>query len=208
MIGIIPIIGEPFSLPFLIAAIVPIAIIQIWAIIYLIDPYKNEKSYYLFFGIYGVVNTYVYFLVIQKLLYVNMGATGLWPFITGILLFILLIVGMNWMNWKSLYSGTYHRLQQKRTIPVSWIAIGGASYVLGQIVLSFIHTDSTLSIFLIVCISFLSLLTAFFSIYIHRYFFICKNLDIVKKLYPEFGLPKSERYKRKNKINRKKEGKR
>ncbi|MFJ7825337.1 hypothetical protein [Psychrobacillus sp. NPDC096623] len=43
--GIIPIIGEPFSSIFLIAAIIPIVLISIWAIVYLIDPYKNEKSY-------------------------------------------------------------------------------------------------------------------------------------------------------------------
>ena len=49
--GIIPIIGEPFSFSFFIAAIIPIALISIWAIVYVIDPYKNEKSYYLFFGI-------------------------------------------------------------------------------------------------------------------------------------------------------------
>lgn len=203
-IGIYSTLGDPFSLSFFIAAIVPIAIIQLWAIIYLIDPYKFEKSYYLFFGVYGVVNTYVYFLAIQKFLYFHMGATGKVPFIIGVILFIALLVGMNWMNWKALYTGTYHKLQQKNNIPVSWIAISGLGYMLAQIILSFFYEESAVYTLLIICISLLSLMTAFFSVNIHKYFFIRKNMDLVKKVYPEFGLPKSERIlerkKRKKKV--------
>lgn len=114
--GIMPIIGEPFSSTFLVAAIIPIVLISIWAIVYLIDPYKNEKSYYLFFGIYGVVNTYVFFLVVVKLLYVNMGVEGIKPFIIWLLLFIALIVGVNILNIKALYSGKYDKLQKKRVL--------------------------------------------------------------------------------------------
>ena len=193
IIGIIPILGVPFSLPFFLAAIIPVLIIQLWAIVYLIDPYKYEKSYYLFFGIYGVVNTYVFFLVILKLIYVNMEWKGSTPFIINLVLLILLLGGVNWLNWKALYSGTYYKLQQKRTIPVVWTAIGGSSYIIGQIILSFIYSDSAVNILLIVGISILSLCTAFFSINIHRYFFINRNMDLVKQRYPKFGLPKSER---------------
>ena len=194
LFGIIPIIGDPFSIPFFIAAIIPVAIIQIWAFLYIIDPYKYEKSYYLFWGIYGVVNTFIYFLAIQKILYVNLGAKGIWPLLFGALLLILLLFVVNWMNWKALYTGTYYKLQQKSSVTVGWLAVGGTGYVLSQLILSFIYTDSALSILIIVFLSFFSIITAFFSIYIHRYFFIRKNLEFVKQVYPNFGLPKNERY--------------
>jgi hypothetical protein len=195
-------VGDPFSLTYFSAAIIPVAIIQIWAIIYVINPYKFEKSYYLFFGVYGVINTFVYFLAIQKMIYINFSETGSMSFILGLILFITLMVGVNWMNWKAINSGTYHKLQQKSSIPVSWLSIGGISYILGQFILSFIYTDSAISILIIVFLSFFSIVTAFFSIYIHRYFFICKNIEIVKQVYPEFGLPLSERYtnKKSNRI--------
>lgn len=164
VVGMIPILGVPFSFPFFLAAIIPIIIIQVWAIVYLIDPYKYEKSYYLFFGIYGVVNTYVFFLVILKLIYVNMEWKGSAPFVINLVLFILLLGGINWLNWKALYSGTYYKLQQKRTIPVVWTAIGGSSYIIGQIILSFIYSDSAVNILMIVGISILSLCTAFFRL--------------------------------------------
>ena len=200
-IGLLPIIGETFSLTFFLAAIIPTVLISVWAIIYLIDPYRFEKSYYLFFGIYGVVNTYVYFLCIVKLLYIDMRVEGKVPFILSLFLFILLIVGVNFLNIKALYSGTYHKLQNMKSINVAWVSIGALGYILGQFLLSFIYTDSALYTLLIVLISSLSILTAYFTIFIHRYYFINKNMEAVKQLYPSFGLPKSERYR---KIKRKK----
>lgn len=131
----------------------------------------------------------------MKVIYVNMGWEGSTPFVINLVLFLLLLGGINWLNWKALYSGTYYKLQQKRTIPVAWAAIGGSSYIIGQIILSFIFSDSALNILFIVLVSFLSLWTAFLSINIHRYFFINKNIDLVKQRFPEFGLPKSERNK-------------
>lgn len=118
-IGLFPIIGETFSVTFFLAAIIPTVIISIWAIIYLIDPYRYEKSYYLFFGIYGVINTYVYFLCIVKLLYIDMKVEGKVPFILSMLLFIILLVGVNVLNIQALYSGTYHKLQKMRSINVA-----------------------------------------------------------------------------------------
>ncbi|MER2076663.1 hypothetical protein [Psychrobacillus psychrotolerans] len=199
LIGILPILGVPFSLPFFLAAIIPAIMITLWGMVYIVDPYKNEKSYYLFLGVYGIVNTYVFFILVQKLLYVNIGASGPAAFIFSLLLFILLIFGMNWMNWKALYSGTYYKLQQKTKIPVGWAALSGVSYVLGQFILSLIYTDSGISILIIVCLSIISLYPAFLSINIHRYFFIKKNMDTVKQMFPEFGLPKDERYTKKKK---------
>ena len=126
------------------------------------------------------------------------------PFVINLVLYILLLGGINWLNWKALYRGTYYKLQQKRTISVAWTAIGGSSYIIGQIILSFIYSDSAFNILIIVLIFFLSLWTAFLSINIHRYFFINKNIDIVKQRFHEFGLPKNERYTKRKKKKKKK----
>lgn len=198
--GIIPIIGEPFSFSFFIAAIIPIALISIWAIVYVIDPYKNEKSYYLFFGIYGIVNTYVFFLVVVKLLYVNIGVEGTKPFVLWLMLFIALLVGVNILNVRALNSGTYDKLQKKKSLNMSWAMIGALGYIVGQFILSFIYSDDAVSTLLIVLVSLLALLTSYFSVYIHRYYFINKNIELVKQVYPNFSLPKSERNTRKKKL--------
>lgn len=71
--------------------------------------------------------------------------------------------------------------------------IGALGYIIGQFILSFIYSDNGISTLLIVSISLLAILTSYFSVYIHRYYFIDKNMELVKQVYPDFGLPKSER---------------
>ncbi|MGE7763993.1 hypothetical protein [Peribacillus sp. NPDC096540] len=194
-LGLLPIVAVPFSHDFFIAALIPIVVIHLWALLYVIAPYKFEQSYYLFFGFYGLVNTYVFFLTTQKLLYRNIGAEGPWPFIMGAIFFIGLIIGANGLNIKALYSGTYARLQKKGTkanlSPV--VAASGLGYVIAQLILTYIYSESVRMMIFVLLISILSILTAFFSIYIHRYFFILKNHDMVKQMYPQFGLPKKIR---------------
>ena len=202
LFGIYPLLGEPFSWAFFVAAIVPTVLVTLWGILYIVAPYKYEKSYYLFLGVYGIVNTYVYFVVNQKLLFINLGINSWGPFLGNTILFLVLIGGMNWMNWKALYSETYYKLQQKRSIPVGWASLAGASYILGQIILSVIYTDSGINILIIVCLSLLSLFTSFLSINIHRYFFIHKNMKTVKEMFPEFGLPIVERSGHENKMRK------
>ncbi|MFJ7825336.1 hypothetical protein [Psychrobacillus sp. NPDC096623] len=111
---------------------------------------------------------------------------------------------MNILNIKALYSGTYDRLQKKNSISVSWTMIGALGYIIGQFILSFIYSDDAVSTLLIVLISLLALMTSYFSVYIHRYYFIDKNMELVKQVYPDFGLPKSERYTKNNRKKKKK----
>ncbi|KAA0955559.1 hypothetical protein FQ087_13195 [Sporosarcina sp. ANT_H38] len=204
VIGMIPIIAVPFSATYFKLSIVPVIILQSWALIYIIAPYKFEKSYYLFFGVYGVVNTYVYFLVIQKLLYLHLGVEGKGPFVIGFLLFIGLLATMNWLNIKALYTGTYHKMQQMESINVRWLSFAGLGYVIGQLILMFVYSESAKMMFFIFLISLLSIVTAYFSVYLHRYFYIVKNKDLVKQVYPDFGLPLNERQDESKKSKRKK----
>ncbi|CAN7151688.1 hypothetical protein [Rossellomorea sp. LjRoot5] len=195
IIGLLPILGEPFSYAYFWPAVVPVAFIHIWAIVYLVAPFMFEKSYYLFFGIYGIVNTYVCFLVIQKYLYVYAGLDGRVPFILGALLLLGLLVFFQLFNHRLLYSGTYARLQrndQKVTLsPI--LTASSIGYVIVHFLLSTFMTESLTMIIIVTGVSILSILTAFFSVSVHKYYFILKHEETVKKLYPQFGLPKRKR---------------
>ncbi|MCC5803454.1 hypothetical protein [Rossellomorea vietnamensis] len=195
IIGLLPILGEPFSYAFVWPAVVPVALLHIWAVFYVVAPYTFEKSYYLFFGIYGIVNTYVYFLVIQKYLYVYAGLNGKAPFILGLLLLIGLLVFFQLLNHRMLYSGTYARLQgkEKKTSLSPALTASSIGYVLAYILISSFMTESLVAVIIMTGVSILSILTAFFSTTVHRYFFIMKHEETVKKVYPQFGLPKRKR---------------
>lgn len=177
------------------SGIIPVMIIHLWAIQYVIAPYTFERSYYLFFGVYGVINTFVYFLVIQKLIYSHFQTIGIAPLVIGSILFASLLLIMNWMNIRFLYSGTYSRLQKGEKIvnlsPI--VSASGLGYVLAQLILSSFFVESVKILFIIGTLSLLSVATSYFSTGIHKYFYIRRNFEKVKKVYPQFGLPKKER---------------
>ncbi|WP_156142521.1 hypothetical protein [Rossellomorea aquimaris] len=110
----------------------------------------------------------------------------------GLIMFLSLLLIINWINIRLLYSGTYSRLQKGEKIvnlsPIT--AATGIGYVFAQLILSSIFVDSTKTLIIIGVLSLLSVATAFFSTSIHKYFYIKKNIEKVKQVYPQFGLPK------------------
>ncbi|MDL4842646.1 hypothetical protein [Aquibacillus rhizosphaerae] len=195
IICVIPIVGDPFSPQFFWASIIPIVLINLWGVLYIVAPYKFERSYYLFFGTLGIVNTYVYFIVIQKFLYIHIGVEGSIFFIMGLVLVILLLVFFQIFNMKMLHSGKYAKLQKNEwKLNVNPIIVASScGYIIAQVIMSVFVTESVKWIVLIMAISGLSIVSAYFSTYIHKFFYIRKNYEIVKKVYPEFGLSKNNR---------------
>lgn len=194
-LGLLPLISIPFSASFFWAALVPVVCIHLWAILYIIAPYKFERSYYLYIGIFGVVNTYVFFLVIQKFLYKHIGVESSSLFYIGLLLMILLLFIVQILHMKMLYSGTYVKIQSgKSTITIpSIVAFSSFGYVVAQFLMSYLFTDSAFMIVLIIAYSVVSIVTAYLATFIHRFIYIQKNDEKVLKMYPEFGKPKTLR---------------
>ncbi|RBP04937.1 hypothetical protein [Rossellomorea aquimaris] len=195
IIGVIFLLGEPMIPLIFWSGIIPVILIHLWAIPIIIAPYKLERAYYLFFGVYGVINTFVYFLVIQKLIYNTFEVETIVPAFIGLVICVSLLIVLNWINIRSLYSGTYSRLQKgEKTLNLSPIAAAsGIGYVLAQFILSSFFVESVKTLIIIGVFSLLSIATAFFSTSIHKYFFIKRNMEKVKQVYPEFGLPKKLR---------------
>ncbi|MCC5803455.1 hypothetical protein [Rossellomorea vietnamensis] len=195
IIGVLFLLGEPLIPSLFWGGIIPVIFIHLWAIPYVIAPYTFERSYYLFFGVYGVINSFVYFLVIQKLIYSHFQIFGIAPLILGSILFVSLLFIMNWMNTRLLYSGTYSRLQKgEKTVNLTPIAsTTGIGYVLAHVIFSSFFVESVKILMIIGVFSILSVAPAYFSTSIHKYFYIRRNIGKVKQIYPQFGLPKRER---------------
>ncbi|WP_044340237.1 hypothetical protein [Rossellomorea aquimaris] len=194
-VGLLPLLSIPFFDPLFWAALIPIICIHLWALFYIIAPYKFEKSYYLYLGVFGIVNTFVYFMVIQKFLYRHIGVEGSSYFVIGILLMILLLASIQIINVKMLYSGAYIKLQKGESkFNVSLIvAASSFGYIIAQFLMSYLVTDSAYMIAMITAYSVISIVTAYLSTYIHRFIFIKKNYEKVIKSYPDFGKPKTSR---------------
>ena len=194
-IGLLPLLSIPFFAPLFWAGLFPIICIHLWALFYIIAPYKFEMSYYLYLGVFGIVNTFVYYLVIQKFLYIHIGVEGNVYYVIGLLLMILLLISIQIMNMKMLYSGTYTKLQNgESTFNVNVIVASSSfGYIIAQFLMSSLITDSAYMIVIVTAYSILSIVTAYLSTFIHRYIFIRNNYEKVIESYPDFGKPKISR---------------
>ena len=207
--GLLLLIGEPFVFSLFMIAFIPTMIMNIWAILYVVDPYRFELSYYLYFGVYGFVNTIVLSLSLVKILYFHLGVLGEWPVILTLIIINSLPFLMNWWNYKMLYTGGYARLQNKKDwkIPQTPLMV----LIVGLVFLGFLGkhgSESAGMLALFICLAMLSILTAYFSTNVHKYFFLKKHMETVLKVYPHFGQPKRVRYARElEKKRRKKEKK-
>jgi len=209
--GLLPLIGEPFVYSLFMIGFIPAMIMNLWAILYIVDPYRFELSYYLYFGLYGFVNTFVLSLALVKILYFYLGVSGELPFIILLVFINSLPFLMNWLNYKMLYAGTYAKLQSKKDwkVPTFLLLPPASGYFLYQFVDNY-GSPSVVMILLFVCLFMLTIITAYFSTNIHKYFFLKDNMDTVLQVYPRFGQPKHIQYaeemekKRRKKMKRKK----
>jgi hypothetical protein len=167
--------------------IIPTLLIHLAAIPLVLAPYKFELTYYLFMGIYGSFNAYLYFLVVQKLVYLHIGAQGALLFVIGLFLLIGLLVFFYVFNVKMLNSGTYSKRQRNelRVHTTPYLAAAGIGCVIAQFLMSSFFTDSFQLIVMVVLFSVLSLAPArILTIF---------SLVSVRILYPGFGLSKKAR---------------
>ncbi|QHE63555.1 hypothetical protein FHE72_23090 [Rossellomorea vietnamensis] len=194
-LGLLPLLSIPFSSSFFWATLAPAVFIHVWGILYIVAPYKFEHSYYLYIGIFGIVNTYVFFLVIQKLLYLHIGVDSSRFFYIGLVLMVFLLVFIQVFHVKMLYSGTYVKIQNgKSPLTISSIvAFSTFGYVAAQFLMSYMLTDSAFMILLMMVYSVVSIVTAYLSTFIHRYIYIQRNKEKVLKMYPDFGKLKDSR---------------
>lgn len=206
--GLFPLIGYPVSKGYLLTAIIPVVIITLWGLPHVVNPYKYEVSYHLFFGVYGLVNTFVFFLVIQKLVYMDFQATSILVFPVSVLLYLVLFMGINISSILALHKENHHTRKQKNTKHYFWEVAGSSIYVIGQLIIAIVYANSFYLFVVTLGIAFLSIITVFFSTNIHKYFYIRKHIDQVKEIYPQFGLSKAERYKVEKRKTRKKRRKR
>lgn len=196
LLGVLPLLSYPRSMEWIWAGVLPAILINIWGVLYIFAPYKYEKSYFLFVGVAGFITSYVYFLVIQKFLYAHMGVESILFFAIGAFFFILLMVSMFVVNQKYFFGGSYYDPKNKgaNILKASpYLTSSGIGYIVAQILMSSLVSDSFQMTVLIIVLAMMSVGTAFFATFIHRFFFIHKYEEELKSKYHDFGLPKKYR---------------
>lgn len=207
--GLLLLIGTPFVFSLFMIGFIPTMIMNLWAILYVVNPYRFELSYYLYFGLFGFVNTFVWSLALVKILYFHLGVSAQLPIVLLFVIINSLPLLMNWLNYKMLYSGMYDKLQNKKDWKIPWLpfAILLVVLVFLRVVSTFGNSSAAMGV-IFICLLLLVILPAYFSTYVHKYFFLKNNMEIVLKVYPRFGQPKHIQYAEEIERERKRKRKR
>ncbi|KMK95663.1 hypothetical protein [Rossellomorea marisflavi] len=194
-LGILPLLSDPFHKGFFWAGAIPVIAMNIWGLLYIFAPYKFERSYYLYMGVFGLITAYLYFIVAQKFMYVHVGVEGPLIGVIGLVLFVAVIVFFQIFNHRMLYSGKYDKLDEDSSgfnlSPI--LAASSMGYIVAQFLMSLAVTDSFMIMVMVASYSVLILVMAYFATYLHRYIYILKHPEQLKSMYSGFGLPKKER---------------
>lgn len=193
--GVIPLLSDPFSKGYFLAGVIPVVALHIWGLLYIVAPFKFEKSYYLYMGLLGIITAYVYFIVAQKLLYIHVGVEGRLYELISFVFLVVVLVFFQIFNYKMLYSGQYDKLDKNPSgLNLSPIVTASSiGYIVAQFLLSLAVTDSFMMIVMVAAYSILTLIMAYIATYLHRYIYFLKNSDQLESMRSGFGRPKKER---------------
>lgn len=177
---------------FIYIGIIPTLILNLWAIIYVIAPYRFESSFVLFKGGWGLLTSFLYFLVVEKFLYDIIHFETLFPFFFGLFFYMITIVAVIVIQHLLIYD--------KMKIPKgpgAWpkvmAFIPALSYMFGQILFSAIKSDDTKTLIFACGMIVLEIFPVLFIKCIHQYFFFMKHREALLAKYPNLDKPKKQR---------------
>ncbi|WP_226658849.1 hypothetical protein [Pseudalkalibacillus hwajinpoensis] len=196
IMGFFPYLVGPFSQPFFLAALFPAIAITFWMLAYVLAPYKLAGSYNLLLGCLSIVSNYLYWLGIEKFIYVNLGAKGNSPFWIGLFLFILLIVFFYFFTRYYVKKGKYKAMRADRQHLSGFEIILSAAIIIAmpQLLNSMSFLQVQNAYLLIVLLGLMSFFTISLIGSFHKYQFLKNNEDLVRKAFPNNQVMKKGRY--------------
>ncbi|MYL64455.1 hypothetical protein GLW07_13945 [Bacillus hwajinpoensis] len=193
--GFLPSLIGSFSKLFFIAALVPAIILNLWTLVYILAPFKLEKSFHLFIGIFSIVSTYLYWLGIEKIIYIDIGVKGNVPFTIGLFTLVLCLAIFYFYTRYRFQRAKYPQTNREREKLSGFDILVSVAIIMGSNQLwRFINiTGVMVSYVQIGLFCLMSFITLHMIGSLHPYNFIRKNIKVVQKVYPDFEISKKER---------------
>ncbi|MEG6615975.1 hypothetical protein V6C27_05970 [Peptococcaceae bacterium 1198_IL3148] len=160
--------------------LIPIAVINIWGFTLIFKPYRKQLQYMLFLGVAGLVTSLCSITLTQKMAYLMLGIkTPLYCALTFAGYVIILISYINHhlnTTEKELGKKFYKKLNTQNIGPITLCS--SVIYLLANLSMSFMVNNNFL-VFLMTLYLLFSLIFMYFILYIHNYFFIRNNINLV-----------------------------
>lgn len=173
---LIPIFSVPFQLLYASILLPILAIMNVWAIALIIAPRRLQLNYVLFRGVFGVVSSLGFIIMIQKFAYGMLGLTTPWYAISSFTLYGLALFQYSKFHVRKLQQSLHGKKSGEGTpIPITTLPLlTGVGYILANISLAFV-TQHMVVVVLICVYSMLAFVVFHFIMDLHRYYWILNH---------------------------------
>ena len=170
---LIPIFGVPYQTLYAYLLLPPLAIMNLWAIALIIAPRRLQLNYVLFRGVFGLVCSVSFMVVIQKFAYGTLGMTTPWYVVGSFVVYVCtLIQYVRFRLQKLKQSPRLNKIDKNFRMPTAVIAvISGGAYLMANISLAFV-TEQTVVVILICVYNMLIFALFHFVMDLHRYYWL------------------------------------
>ncbi|MBM7643979.1 hypothetical protein JOD45_000170 [Scopulibacillus daqui] len=173
-------------------------------LIFIVAPYKFEREFLLYLGLYGFFAIINCFATSQSLIIGELGFTN--KLITYIDIVLLLIVGFGFYIFHiwALKNDYYVKTSNSINVTIIIIAVGIA-YLSSQVGSTFFTNIDFETLSLIIGLQLFIIVGFIMTTFVHKYIYILKHEQDLKKMYPYLGQSKKQRFenRRHNKLKEK-----
>ncbi|MEK3918783.1 hypothetical protein [Paenibacillus sp. FSL K6-2393] len=170
---LIPVFSVPFQSLYAYILVPPLAFMNIWAIALIAAPRRLQLNYVLFRGVFGIVCSVGFMVIIQKFAYGTIGLTTPWYAIGSFVVYSFALFQYVKFRLRKLQQPPQRKKRDKSTgMPVATLTmITGGAYLLANISLAFV-THQTVAVVLMCVYIMLAFVVFHFIMDLHRYYWL------------------------------------
>ncbi|MBM7643976.1 hypothetical protein JOD45_000167 [Scopulibacillus daqui] len=175
-------------------SLIPMILCDLFGLIFIFAPYRFELLFVLFTGFFGLCSSLISFASSQSIMIHDLNIRNHWVLVTNILLLLIAGVSVYIFHFRALVNGYFENVSTAVSFPIISI-VTGAGYLTSQVAIVVFHNINIETISYLFCLELFVVCGLLISVCIHKYFYMVKHKDDLKKLHPDLGLTKKERQK-------------
>ncbi|MEO2256795.1 hypothetical protein ABGV43_07730 [Paenibacillus amylolyticus] len=170
---LIPVFSVPFQSLYAYILLPPLAFMNIWAIALIAAPRRLQLNYVLFRGVFGIVCSVGFMVIIQKFAYGTLGLSTPWYAIGSFAVYGFALFQYVKFRLRKLQHPPQRKKGDKSMgVPVATLTmITGGAYLLANISLAFV-TQQTVAVVLMCIYIMLAFVVFHFIMDLHRYYWL------------------------------------
>ncbi|WP_145325935.1 hypothetical protein [Paenibacillus xylanexedens] len=175
---LIPVFSVPVQLMYAYILLPPLAVMNVWALALIVAPRRLQLNYVLFRGVFGIVCSLGFMIIIQKFAYGMLGLTTPWYAIGS-----FVVYGFAFFQYAKFHinrlkqSPNSPKSEKGSRMPVATLTmLTGGGYLLANISLAFV-TEQTVAVVLMSVYIMLAFVVFHFMMDVHRYYWLRRVLN-------------------------------